>query len=263
MGNPEIIAAIMGGILTIIAAIIGALVATERPILTKFFRWRIKLPPGFVIFINGASGVGKTTIAWALARKYNIASVLETGLIREVKRYDIIKNSEKSPLLYSSFEAYKYDPNGNVTKGCIQQSEILLGPMLMVKDKILHKREPVIIEGVNLIASQLFSKIPNDPLNKVLFINLYLESEKTHLKRLRERGDKMEEQPKDTDRYINNIKAIREIDQFLKDDSIKLTSADEETISNVISIENSGSIRKATNIIDKHLKKKLVIIGKK
>jgi 2-phosphoglycerate kinase len=264
MSDPVIISAILGGILTILGAIIGALISTERIILTNFFCWRRKLPPGFIIFISGVSGVGKTTISWALARKYNIVTVLGSELIREAIRCFISKDSGDSSqaIFHSSFLAHKHTSGGNVTEAYIRQSKILLEPMIKVINRIRRKRRPAIITGVNLIASQLFSKIPNDTYNKVLLINLYLASKQNHIYRLRERGTQRQEPAYEADRYTENIDAIREINQFLKDDAQRLSITDDQAPSNVIFIENSGSISKAVNIIDKHLKKKLKILGK-
>lgn len=265
--DTTILAAVLAGLFALIAAIVGALVASEKLILTDFFRWRRQLPPGFIVIINGASGVGKTSIAWALSRKYNVPTVFSSDLIRESLRCCIpnISDIEYAVLLRSSFLAHqqvKMGVEANVVEGFKAQCGFMLKPILGVCNRIRGKRDPAIIEGVNIVASQVFSQIPNDPLNRILFVNLYIESEEVHKNRLRQRGKKSGEPGAYTDRYIRNIEAIREIDRYLKEDSLPMTTGHGDSVSNVISIENSGPLSSAVNRIDKHIKAKLKTLNR-
>ncbi len=262
----EVLVAILAGVFAVIAAILGALVSTNRLIFTDFFRWRRKLPSGFVVVINGASGAGKTSVAWALSRKYNIPTVFSTDIVREALRYGVGASSdaERAVLLNSSFLAHKKlsesvskNPSSAIIEGYRRQCDVMLGSILRVMSRIRGKRDPTIIEGVNIIASQVFSEIPNDPLNRILFINLYIESVEIHTNRLRRRGAESGETGELTDRYILNIEAIREIDRFLKGDSIPLTQVADDSPSNIVAIENSGTLSSTVNKIDRQLKAKL------
>lgn len=43
------------------------------------------IPEGFIIFVSGVPGVGKTTISYELLKRFNVFRIIEeTDLIREV-----------------------------------------------------------------------------------------------------------------------------------------------------------------------------------
>jgi len=78
-----------------------------------------------------------------------------------------------------------------------------------------------------------------------------------HLARLRSRGDKSNEPPDETDRYIRHIKQIREIDTFLYQDCRNY----DKRKSPLIIIENSKSISCAVDSIQKKIKEYFKNIG--
>ena len=51
-----------------------------------FLNLRGGIPKGFIIFITGTNGVGKSTISQKVARKLGIKSIVETNDLREVLR---------------------------------------------------------------------------------------------------------------------------------------------------------------------------------
>jgi 2-phosphoglycerate kinase len=260
--NTTVLAAIIGGLCVIVAAVLSAIISIESCKLAEILRHKRRLPPGFVILVNGASGVGKTTIGCALIRRFNMTTNISTDLIREALRHDVKKQGEgnNSILLESSYTAYQHLPGDShnhssalVVNGFTRQCEIMLGPIIDIVNRIRSKRDPAIIEGVNIIASQVFENLPKDPLSKIFFINLYIQDKKIHCHRIRSRGEKSHESPIVTDRYINNMPAIRDINQFLRDDTHK-TAQDRE---HILCIENSGSIGDTVSQIERRLKRLL------
>lgn len=248
--DPIIVAAIITGTATVFAAILGLLIKDDKIIFTNWVRWRRNINTGIVILINGGSGVGKTSVAWALARKFNIVSVIGTDILREAARYyeDKSGNRHKNPIFFSSFENETDQPT--VLESFVQQCRDLTPPLVRVINRIRKKRDPVIIEGVNIIASEIFKRIPHDDFNRVIFINLHLNDESTHMKRLRTRGIKSNEPPEETDRYIQYINNIREIDMYLNADCRQMC----QTKSPLIIIENSKNISAAIDSIEKQIK---------
>lgn len=263
METKELLIIIIPSLFTLVAAILGALISTDRIIITNFLNWQKSIPRDFVILINGASGVGKTSIAVAIARKYNIPYVISSDIIREVLRKDIElkKDESRNIILESSYTAYlKYDKEINQNKvidAFKEQSKIISTYTHKVIARILSKRDPVIIEGVNLVASNFTNIISTDSYSKVVFINIYLESKDLHCKRIRERGLKSLEEPSKTARYLDNINNIRSIDDYLRKDSQLYTTNDSNKISHLISLENSGSMSKSIKIISKTINKKI------
>ena len=269
--DTAIIAAIIGGLLAIVAAFIGVLVGTEQLIFTDLFRWRRQLRAGFIIMVNGGSGVGKTSVAWALARRLNIPLVLGTDIVREVIRYGLPDDPENqaSLLLTSSFLAHHRlgrelpEAGGDrVVEAFSLQSKQLVGPIVGIINRVRTKRDPIIIEGVNMLATYLFEEIPNDPKNAVFFINLYLDSPECHVDRLRLRGTAAHEFPELTDRYIREIDAIREIDEFLKQDTKGALASAPMAHESIMSIENSGRLSHTVNLIEKAVRRKLKLVLK-
>lgn len=242
--NPSVIAAAtITGLLTIFGAVISALITSDKLIITDLFRWKRTFKRSIVILINGGSGAGKTTLAWALARKFNIASVFGTDLLREAIRYckEQSDPQQNLPIYRSSFET------GNMFS---EQCEEICGPLLRIITRIRQKRDPVIIEGVNIMASQIFDEIPLDARNGIYFINLHIDDTEIHRQRLRDRSDTSNRDSPETDRYIKNIEAVRHIDQFLRDDTCKYI----EMGAFVKSYENSAELSKVVDKIDKDIR---------
>jgi 2-phosphoglycerate kinase len=265
--DPVIAAALIGGAFAVIAAIVGAPIITDRLILTDIGRWRHDLPGGFVVVVNGGSGVGKTTLAWALARRFDVSQVLGTDFVREVLRSAVPPSarSENRLLLTSSFLAHhqlnsdlpERGEGGAVVYAYRRQSGLIIRPLVAVINRVRTKREPLVIEGINIVASDLFAKIPGDRYSAIFFVNLYLESRDHHVRRLRERGARAREFPELTDRYINEIEAIREIDTFLKDDAQRLADRSGGLRTSIISIENSGDLSRTLSQVDRALRAKV------
>ena len=240
--------AIGGGIISIVAAIVIKLIDSDRLILTDYFRWRRPLVnQRCVILINGGSGTGKTTIAWALARKFNIASVFGTDLLREGLRYAAEKSgAPKGDLIFlSSFETGDRFP---------EQCREFSGPLRKIIKRIRKKqRDPVIIEGVNIMASEIFSQFPQDARNGIYFVNLYINDRSLHSRRLRERAQTAGEDPDEADRYELNIDSVRAVSKMLKHDTDQYVASDGFD-SFILSIENSGIPSKTVDAIEKRIK---------
>jgi 2-phosphoglycerate kinase len=221
-----------------------------------------KIPKGFVIFINGSTGVGKTTVAWALARKYNISSIISTDIIREILRYDVDshKINVDKVLLQSSYLAYtklNHSEGDVVIEAFNRQCLYLLGAIISIIGRVRIKRDPVIIEGVNICAKQLFDEIPNDPYSRIFFINLYMSATAEHEKRIKLRGKKVGELPEKTDRYLKNFDSILKIDKYLKNDTLEARRYYRYVPENIVSIDNSKSIRRTVKLVSKELNNKI------
>jgi 2-phosphoglycerate kinase len=226
------------------------------------FRWRRQLPRGFVVVINGGSGVGKTTVAAALARRWKIASVIGTDVVREAFRQlpDYPPDPEIRALIgLSSFLAHgqpKCEATPEFKTACIaafeRQNDFLFGPISRIIRRLRNKREAVLLEGVNVTATQVLSTFPNPRHDKLLFANIYLSDDDTHAQRIRRRADATNEEPARTDTYLANLSAVRYIDEHLRADA----EACAETGA-VVSIDNDRNITSAIAEIEDHLKLKL------
>lgn len=145
----------------------------------------VKIPDGFIIFISGVPGVGKTTISYELLRQFNAFRIIEeTDLIREVLRgynsflkkefpmqsHDIlnqIKITDHTKLL--SFEEAK------------QQCCFMRSSFEGIVGRQKRKGIPSIINGVHIIPETLNGLAENRNLT---YINLYVTSERALYNRL-------------------------------------------------------------------------------
>jgi len=137
----------------------------------------IKIPKGFIVFISGVPGTGKTTISYNLLKRHNDFRIVEeTDLIREVL------------LGYNEYLITEYQPDSDFIKNInITDHNILLTLREAKKqchhmkksfEKIIERQQrkgiPTIINGVHIIPSVLNGICNNKNL---IYINLYVNNE--------------------------------------------------------------------------------------
>lgn len=179
----------------------------------KYLLWRMVLGRRpIVILIGGASGVGTSTIAFEIASRLGIPSVIGTDSIREVMRKVISR--DLIPTLYeSSYTAWKVlrDDEGNkYIKGFERHSEAVLTGVEGVIDRCLVEGQSVIIEGTHLVPTLLKDKYLEN--SHVVFIMLTIYNEELHKMRFYARG-RVSSRP--TERYLKYFKIIRMINDYM------------------------------------------------
>lgn len=144
-----------------------------------------KISEGFIAFISGVPGVGKTTISYELLKRFNAFRIIEeTDLIREVLLgynslleqefprqsrdiLDKIKITDHTKLL--SFDEAK------------QQCEFMRFSFEHIVGRQKRKGIPSIINGVHIIPEVLNGLAENQD---IIYINLYIHSEQALYTRL-------------------------------------------------------------------------------
>ena len=144
-----------------------------------------KISEGFIVFISGVPGVGKTTISYELLKRFNAFRIIEeTDLIREVLLgynslleqefprqsrdiLDKIKITDHTKLL--SFDEAK------------QQCEFMRFSFEYIVGRQKRKGIPSIINGVHIIPEVLNGLAENQD---IIYINLYIHSEQALYTRL-------------------------------------------------------------------------------
>ena len=152
-----------------------------------------------LVFIYGASGVGKTTISKYVSKKTGVnCNNFETDLIREIVRgYSF---SLRSKLLTSNIKSTDFNALENYSILCSStkdltidelkiQSRMLIMPLIFLCEKLKNSNKSAIIEGVNIPICDIFSS-SDLYLNfkDALFVNLYSSDPKMHLARLNKRS---------------------------------------------------------------------------
>ena len=205
-----------------------------------------------VILIGGASGVGTSTIAFEIASRLGIPSVIGTDSIREVMRKIISR--ELIPTLYeSSYTAWKVlkDDEGNkFIKGFERHSEAVLTGVEGVIDRCLVEGQSVIIEGTHLVPTLLKDKYLEN--FHVVFIMLTIYNRELHKMRFYARGG-VSSRP--TERYLKYFEIIRMINDYM------VETAKKKGIPVVENIKISETVEKCLNIITERLKTMIELEG--
>jgi 2-phosphoglycerate kinase len=210
----------------------------------KYLLWRriLKKHP-IIILIGGASGVGTSTIAFEIASRLGIPSVIGTDSIREVMRRSISK--DLVPMLYeSSYTAWKairtpLPENCNIyITGFERHIEPVLIGVEGIIDRSLTEGLSVIIEGTHLVPGFISEKYITMP--NIIFIVLTLSSEDHHKKRFSARA-KISNRP--MERYLKHFKIIRMINNYI------VEQAKKNNIPVVENVSISQTVEKCLEII--------------
>lgn len=229
----------------------------------------LKIPRHYQIFISGATGVGKSTIARNLLNIIpEFVIIEEADMLREAVRGEndriVQKISEyaaekgrgktfskevlRNLLKYDTLKKSTIDLQYNELN---DQCRLILEPLEKVCYRLMDKGMPAIIEGVNLSFESMFEK--NDSLystslnsNDTLFLNLYVNNENIHKNRLIQRCNDRRDNAQTKHRYIQKLSNIRNTN----DKQSKKAEEYSKKYSNVYNIDTTGTLE---DTIDKIL----------
>lgn len=143
------------------------------------------VPDGFIVFISGVPGVGKTTTSYELLRRCKEFRIIEeTDLIREVLRgYNAYLGSQFPQLSSEIGEKIKITDHTKLLSlsEAKQQCEIMLSSFEYIVVRQQRKGIPSIINGVHVIP-EILNGLANN--HNIIYINLYVNSEQELYKRL-------------------------------------------------------------------------------
>lgn len=145
----------------------------------------IEIPDGFIIFISGVPGVGKTTISYELLRRFNTFRIIEeTDLIREVLRgYNSFLKQEFPVQSYDILSQIEITDHTKLLslEEAKQQCYFMRSSFESIVDRQKRKGISSIINGVHIIPEALNGLAEN---RNVIYINLYVTSEQVLYTRL-------------------------------------------------------------------------------
>ncbi len=237
-----------------------------RQISSNSLDFSINLPSKFAIFISGATGVGKSTIARRLMAKVPRLMVLEeSDLTREDIRATLqecvnrvtqfLRKTESKPgePKHSRSDVEQlldFDIANNSTKNLsianIEKQCQWLTPAMKNKCERLNRlRIPAVFEGVGISfkvmsSNDYFSSLINS--KNALFINLHLSNDDVHKRRLRERCEDRGEPFSMIEGKFKHIKSVRT-------SLYRQTETMSTKCKNVINIDALGSIDTTVRLI--------------
>lgn len=188
--------------------------------------WRRALADARPIFIllGGSTGVGKTSIAVEVARRLEISRVIGTDSIRQIMR--LMFSSDLMPEIHAStFDAYRLlrpDADGSsesqsqdpalsrydVIVGFREQAQKIAVGVRALLDRGLEENTSMIVEGVNLLPSQLDVSDFEDRAH-VIFLAIATVDDDALPKRFTTRA--AQARGRQSERYLQNLDQIRAI----------------------------------------------------
>ncbi len=168
-----------------------------------------------IILIGGASGVGKTTLAIALANLLNIPRVVATDDLRQVMRLTLSR--ELVPALHvSSYTAWQVVPTAGdqdaVVVGFREQAYSVCVGVRAIISRCIEENTSVIIDGVHLISDMLdLERYAGDAF--ITPICLGLSGRDTFEDRFTRRAS--EAPSRSAHRYLEHLEEILKIQDYL------------------------------------------------
>jgi 2-phosphoglycerate kinase len=208
-----------------------------------------------IVYLAGAPGTGKSTLATALASRLGILNVVGTDSIREVMR--LAFTAEVVPALHvSSFEAGDYlvfhsperAENRMIAGFNLQSQQVCVGVKAMVHRSI-QEGTSLVVEGVHLLP--FLTSMPEFAENAFhIPIILQLPNEEQHINRFRMRGK--DHQNRAESRYLQHFEDIRAIHNYYAQQS------QEHDLDIVDNEELDGAIQQSLQIVISNLQEQMV-----
>jgi 2,3-bisphosphoglycerate-independent phosphoglycerate mutase len=181
-----------------------------------------RLPRPLVIYLGGASGTGKSTLALELAPLFRVYRITATDTIRQVMR--MLFSPAILPALHTSsfevvprFEANPVDLNEEPARDQLltatfteQATRVCVGVRAVVERAIVENMS-VVVEGVHLVPPLVPFADLDGAVHQVMLLLTTL-SEETHRSRFLTRSRLA---PRSAERYVENFPAIRSLQEHL------------------------------------------------
>lgn len=164
-----------------------------------------------MVFIGGATGTGKSTVATELAYRFGITRVTSTDFVRQTMR--AFFSQDFMPAIHqSSFEAGDAYPDADdpLEFGFLQQARNVLVGVRASSERALEEGWSLVLEGVHLVPGVVDLPEPDQAVS--VFVVLSIEDEEEHLRhfRFREEGTERPES-----RYLGRFDDIRRLQEVV------------------------------------------------
>ncbi len=163
------------------------------------------------VFIGGATGTGKSTVATELAYRFGITRVTSTDFIRQTMR--AFFSSDFMPAIHqSSFELGDAFPDEDdpLEFGFLSQSRNVLVGARASSERALEEGWSLVLEGVHLVPGLV--ELPRPDRAVSVFAVLSIEDEEEHARHFRSR-DEDSERPES--RYLERFDDIRILQEII------------------------------------------------
>ena len=134
-----------------------------------------------MVFIGGATGTGKSTVATELAYRFGITRVTSTDFVRQTMRA-FFSNDFMPSIHQSSFEAGDAYPDADdpLEFGFLQQARNVIVGVRASSERALEEGWSLVLEGVHLVPGMV--DLPRPELAVSVFVVLSISDEEEHVR---------------------------------------------------------------------------------
>ena len=164
-----------------------------------------------MVFIGGATGTGKSTVATELAYRFGITRVTSTDFVRQTMRAFFSRDFMPS-IHQSSFEAGDAFPDAEdpLEFGFLQQARNVNVGVRASSERAFEEGWSIVLEGVHLVPGMV--ELPQPDLAVSVFVVLSIDDEDEHIRHFRFR-DEDSERPES--RYLERFADIRRLQEVI------------------------------------------------
>jgi 2-phosphoglycerate kinase len=164
-----------------------------------------------MIFIGGATGTGKSTVATELAYRFGITRVTSTDFVRQTMRA-FFSDAFMPSIHQSSFEAGDVYPDADepLEFGFREQARNVLVGVRASSERALEEGWSLVLEGVHLVPGMV--ELPRPEQAVSVFVVLSIDEEEEHVRHFRFR-DEDSERPES--RYLERFADIRRLQEVV------------------------------------------------
>ena len=165
-----------------------------------------------MVFIGGATGTGKSTVATELAYRFGITRVTSTDFVRQTMRAFFSRDFMPS-IHQSSFEAGDAFPDAEdpLEFGFLQQARNVNVGVRASSERAFHEGWSLVLEGVHLVPGMV--EVPSPDLAVAVYVVLSIEDEDEHIRHFRFRDEDSEQRPES--RYLERFDDIRRLQEVI------------------------------------------------
>ncbi len=164
-----------------------------------------------IILLGGATGIGKSTVAFEISYRLGIHSIIGTDIVREVMRKMVSR--DLLPTLHaSSFDAWKaiQAPSSYLSSVIyafeLQVAHVSVGVNAIIQ-RALTEGMSLVIEGIHLVPGYI-----HPPGEAIFHFVLQLSDKEEHINRFHARAKDSKRPP---DEYIKEIDRIRQVQEHI------------------------------------------------
>jgi 2-phosphoglycerate kinase len=165
-----------------------------------------------MVFVGGATGTGKSTVATELAYRFGITRVTSTDFVRQTMRA-FFSQAFMPSIHQSSFEAGDAFPDADdpLEFGFLQQARNVNVGVRASSERALEEGWSLVLEGVHLVPGMV--ELPRPELAVSVFAVLAIDDEEEHARHFHYRDEDSDQRPES--RYLERFADIRRLQELI------------------------------------------------